>query len=194
MPSPVRLAHAVLKTRDVDGLTQRYCNILDAHVVFAKPGLLSFITYDDEHHRLGISAIHGEAVSATALTTGLSHLAFTFDNVRDMLVQYVKMRDLGTKPVFNVNHGPTLSFYYQDPDGNGVELLVDRFKTFQESQDFIDQNFDRNPVGIACDPEDLLRRAAAGETDEQLLYFDPAAPAVTPGHVKIDFKKLMAND
>jgi len=34
-----------------------------------------------------------------------------------------------------VNHRPTTSMYYRDPDGNRVELQIDNFPTAKEGQD-----------------------------------------------------------
>jgi hypothetical protein len=38
------------------------------------------------------------------------------------------------RPFYSINHGPTTSLYYTDPDGNRVELLVDNFATAGEGQ------------------------------------------------------------
>jgi catechol-2,3-dioxygenase len=192
MARPARLAHAVLKTFDVDRMTQWYMDALDARLVFGKPGALTFITYDDEHHRMGFLALPGDKLTSDPRAAGLAHLAFTFDNIRDLLGQYEKLRDLGRKPAFSVNHGPTLSFYYQDPDGNGVELMVDRFATAEEAQDFIDRYFDANPIGVDCDPEDLLARMRAGASDEELLFYDDRMPPAIPEFQPMKIDEVLA--
>jgi catechol-2,3-dioxygenase len=38
------------------------------------------------------------------------------------------------EPVIPVDHGPTTSFYYEDPDRNSVELFVDNFSTGNSQQ------------------------------------------------------------
>lgn len=35
-----------------------------------------------------------------------------------------------------VNHGPTTSIYYRDPDGNDIETQVDNFDTTAEADEF----------------------------------------------------------
>ena len=185
MPKPIRMAHAVLKTYDVEALRKWYCDALDARVVFEKLPMHSFISYDEEHHRLAFTKMGGPPLPNDPRAPGLLHIAYTYSTLSDLLGVYTKLRDLGVKPHFTVNHGPTISFYYSDPDGNGVEFMVDRFENAQAAQDLIDKVFDRNPVGIACDPEALLERKRAGATDEDLMFYDFEAPMVIPPYEEL---------
>lgn len=50
---PTRLAHVVLKTPNFTSMVAWYKPILGAHASSENPGL-SFLTYDDEHHRVAI--------------------------------------------------------------------------------------------------------------------------------------------
>lgn len=186
MPKPIRLSHAVLKSHNVERLRSWYCEALDAHVVFEQLPQLSFITYDEEHHRLGIALPPGNPEKlerAPAGAPGLMHLAFTYASLRDLLSVYERLGTSGTKPVFAVNHGPTVSLYYNDPDGNGVEFLVDRFADAKGAQDFIDEVFDRNPVGIAFDPDRALRQLREGVSEEQIMFYDKTLPMVDTPYI-----------
>jgi catechol-2,3-dioxygenase len=55
---PQKLAHVVRRTSRFDELVQWYCTVLGAEVVHTD-GILAFLTYDDEHHRIAIAAIPG---------------------------------------------------------------------------------------------------------------------------------------
>jgi hypothetical protein len=71
----------------------------------------------------------------------------------EFLDNYVRLRDRGIRPFFCVNHGPTTSMYYRDPDGNRVELQIDNFATAEEGQAWMhSEAFDRNPIGVEYDP------------------------------------------
>ena len=96
------------------------------HVVYQDEAL-SFMTFDDEHHRVALlhPPIPMEAKSAT--TAALHHSAYTFDTIDDLLERYTSLRDQGITPAVCVAHGVTTSMYYQDPDRNFVELQIDRF-------------------------------------------------------------------
>ena len=161
MASPAKLAHIVIKTGALQEMLDWYVSVLDGRVVFATDAF-AFMTYDAEHHRVGFLNIPG-AEKPGDLHTGLAHVAFTYDTLEELLDNYTRLKDTGTLPYWNVNHGPTTSMYYADPDGNNVELQYDNFKTDDELQQFVDSGkFNDNPIGIEYSPEDLIRGLAEG--------------------------------
>ena len=52
--------------------------------------------------------------------SGLLHIAFTFGSLQDLALAYLQRKENGILPYWCVNHGPTTSMYYKDPDGNDV--------------------------------------------------------------------------
>jgi catechol-2,3-dioxygenase len=180
MTRPIRLSHAVLKTYDVERLRRWYCDVLEARVAFEQLPMVSFITYDEEHHRLGIAMQTGEPTGPDPRVPGLAHLAFTYANITDLLNTYDRVRKQGIEPRYCVNHGPTISIYYDDPDGNGVELLIDRFTTAEEAQGFIDKHFAANPIGVEFRPSDKLEALRRGVSEEELCDYDATLPIFHP--------------
>lgn len=49
--SPTKLAHVVLRTNNLEKMLEFYCTFLGGQIVH-KTDVLSFMTYDDEHHRI----------------------------------------------------------------------------------------------------------------------------------------------
>ncbi len=96
---------------------------------------VAFLTYDDEHHRIAIARFPdaGKNIYGSA---GLDHVAFTYNNIHDLLTAYKQRKARGIVPSWSVNHGPTISLYYMDPDGNKVETQVDVFETMEEGKRF----------------------------------------------------------
>ena len=104
---------------------------------------------------------------------GLHHVAFTFPSMGELLDNYVRLRDRGIRPFFCVNHGPTTSMYYRDPDGNRIELQIDNFATAEEGQAWMrSAAFDQNPIGVEYDPDELVKRCNAGVPVAQLVVRD----------------------
>ena len=170
---PQRFGHAVLRSYDLPGLKDWYCSVLDAEVVLDLP-MVALLTFDDEHHRLGINQMSGEPVAPSAKTPGLAHLAYGYGTVDELLDQYLVMKGRGVTPNFCIHHGATLSFYYSDPDGNGVEFFTDVFSTNDDlAAYFASPGFARNPIGQPRDPEELLAQRAAGASAAELLSYDP---------------------
>ena len=111
---------------------------------------LAFLTYDDESH--------GSAIA-------------NLDVLRP-----------GTPAVsgrgeFGVNH---IAFYYQDPDGNRVELQVESCNSKDAFDYMRSEAFANNPVGVEVDPETLLARYRAGASEAELTARPDGKPSPIP--------------
>lgn len=170
--SPKRMCHIVLRVQPdkYKSMVDWYVAFLGGRVVWGND-VLSFITYDEEHHRIAITGRPGTIARSGDATNacGLAHVSFAYETLDELLTAYVQRRKLGIKPSWCVNHGPTTSIYYADPDGNEVETQVDNFCTAQEATEFMNSaSFVENPMGVDFVPEDLIRRLESGESDTEL--------------------------
>jgi catechol-2,3-dioxygenase len=130
---------------------------------------LAFMSYDDEHHRIALAEtpVGAEVPPGAA---GLDHVAYAFDTLGDLLSTYKRLKAAGIEPYWPINHGPSTSLYYHDPDGNGVELFVDNFETEAELKGWMEtETFRANPIGVRFDPDKLALRYEAGDPIEQLV-------------------------
>jgi len=169
---PAKLAHFVIRTPRYAESVGWWRTVLGAEIRHEND-FLTFLTYDDEHHRLAILSLPHLAENDRS-TAGLEHVAFTYDNLDALLATYERLKDVGITPIAPIHHGMTLSMYYADPDGNQVELQVDTM-TADEAETFMASDvFAANPIGVEFDPEDLVARRRGGETIESLLVYNPA--------------------
>jgi catechol-2,3-dioxygenase len=172
--TPTKLAHIVRRTGRFDDMVRWYETVFGAEVVHSD-GMLAFLTYDDEHHRFAIAQIPGLPDQAE-MAAGTDHVAFTYADLGDLLYTYERLAADGIEPYWSINHGPTTSFYYKDPDGNRVELQVDNFPTAEECNRWMRSgDFGKNPIGVVFDPKALVARYRAGEPVESLVV-RPALP------------------
>jgi len=159
---PSKLAHVVLRTSNFNSMKEFYKTFLGAQVAFENE-VFSFITYDDEHHRIGIVNIPIVGPK-NPLTAGLEHIAFTYKTLDELAMAYLQRKENGLKPFWTTNHGPTTSVYYKDPDGNILETQVDNFDTNEETDAFIQSSaYQTNPIGVDFEMEDLVKRLKSGE-------------------------------
>lgn len=148
-------------------MVQFYKDFLGAEAIYEND-ILTFLSYDDEHHRIAIVGIPGTK-DKDKETCGLEHIAFSFPTLSDLLLAYRQRKQKGIEPFWPVNHGPTTSIYYKDPDGNMLETQVDNFNTLREATAFMgSKEFAENPIGVDFDPEDLITRVSRGESDASL--------------------------
>ena len=102
-------------------------------------------------------------------STGLLHFALTFPSLTDLTLAYLQRKAHGIEPYWCINHGPTTSIYYRDPDGNDVETQVENFDTLEEACEFMDGPlYKENPIGTDFVPEELIKRLQSGE-DERVI-------------------------
>lgn len=150
---PMKLAHVVLRTTDLPRLEKYYLAFLDATVSF-KNEMMSFLRYDEEHHRIGMLAIPG-SIPKVPKAAGLAHIAFTYGTLSDLLKSYRKRKSAGIVPTWCVNHGPTISIYYKDPDGNEIETQVDiRPRRGRSIHDFWSIPYKPHRCGLSCGGSD----------------------------------------
>lgn len=167
--SPAKFAHIVLYTKKFQEMVDWYCHFLGASVTGASQGL-AFLTYDDEHHRIAIIETP-DYKDREPNTVGMAHFAYSYDTLGDMVHQYERLKASGVMPARTINHGPTTSMYYRDPEENAVEIQVDNFPTVDALNEwFATGIFNRNPIGVTFDFEEIVERHKAGEPEAVLLH------------------------
>ena len=167
---PDRLAHVALRTHRFGEVFAWWRDVLQAEVVFEN-GFIGFLSFDAEHHRVAVVQLP-ELAEAVPKTAGLDHVSFTYATLADLVATFERLAARGVRPAWAVNHGPTLSLYYADPDGNQAELQVDRFDTVEEATDFLKSPaFAHHPVGHSVNFDDLAQRFHEGEDEKMLLAY-----------------------
>ena len=165
---PIRMAHFVIRTNSYHAMVAWYRKVLLADVAFANDEL-TFLAFDEEHHRLAI-VNNPDLIDAPPNSTAIDHVAFTYTDLRSLLATYERLKEEGIRPAFCYNHGPTTSLYYADPNANKVELQVDNFATGAEaSAYFRSPAFAANATGTTFDPDVLLRKLRENVPEMELL-------------------------
>jgi catechol 2,3-dioxygenase len=122
VPSKHHLGHVHLKVRDIERSLAFYTDVLDLDVT-ERYGRFAFLTFGDHHHDLALQAV-GEDAPGPGRGVGLYHAAFECADAADLRAAYERLRerDVAVTPV---DHRISKALYFDDPDGNGVELYLD---------------------------------------------------------------------
>ncbi len=98
-------------------------------------------------------------------------LAFiTYDGLGDLLSTYRRLKADGIVPYWCINHGPTTSMYYRDPESNQIELQIDNYEKVEDLNAWMRGTaFSENPLGVEFDPERLIARFESGDPLEELV-------------------------
>jgi len=179
---PSQIAHFVLYTKRFAEMVPWYKTVFQMHASHEDENL-AFLTYDYEHHRVAIVQVPHMKDPQDGVA-GFHHVAFTYRSLHDLLVTHERLQTHGIRPYWAVNHGPTTSVYFRDPDGNRVEMQVDNFDSAEEGIAFCRlPEFAENPIGVDFEPAELLRRLRAGETEAALKV----RPNIGPRDLKSGF-------
>lgn len=163
--APKKLSHVGIRTTRLKEMRDWYKTVLNAEIRKELPAGMVFMTYDDEHHRLVLASMG--AVERPKMSAGHDHLCFTYANLGELIATYERLKAAGITPVTSVQHNLTTSFYYRDPDGNGVELSVDNLDP-SEWKEWMENMSAENPWGNEIDPEQLAKQYHAGVPEKEL--------------------------
>ena len=121
------LGHVVWRVTDRERAERFYGGVLGLSLCarFDEGGLkMAFFTLGN-HHDFAVMEVPGEGGRRSETAVGLHHVAFKIGTTMDELREAkAKLDDAGvaTTPV---DHEVTKSLYFEDPDGNGIEVYID---------------------------------------------------------------------
>jgi catechol 2,3-dioxygenase len=122
-----RIGHIHLKVSDLERSVKFYRDILGFEVTTLMGRQAAFLSAGGYHHHIGLNtweSAGGEKPPAGS--TGLYHFAILLPDRRELA--RVLRRIIDNKwPIDGAgDHGVSEAIYLADPDGNGIELYVDR--------------------------------------------------------------------
>lgn len=156
--------HVNLKTTRLHEMIAWYGRLVGAEPLF-RDAHGAWLSNDAANHRIALLAFPGFVDDPDKDTrTGMHHSAFEYDDFEELNASYLRLRKEGIGPTMCIDHGMTLSYYYQDPDGNFVELQCDAFGDWTQSSDYVRTSdvFHANPIGVFVDPAKVAETAASG--------------------------------
>jgi catechol 2,3-dioxygenase len=162
------LHHVGLRTARLDEMITWYELAIGAHAN-ARFGNVAVISNDRANHRLALSSYGVADDPERSSHVGLHHIAFEYAGLEGLLATYVRLKAHAILPHVTVNHGPTTSFYYLDPDGNSIELQSDNFGDWDASTRFAQgPEFAANRLGLFVDPDRMVELWEEGVSVEEL--------------------------
>lgn len=121
-----RLAHCGIYVCNVERQVQFYTRVLGLIVsdrgVSGRLGHeFAFLTAATDHHHQVVFISGRQPQNPTTV----NQLSFKVGGLGELKAMYGRAADAGIDVERQINHGNALSFYFSDPEGNGIEVYID---------------------------------------------------------------------
>src|SRR3954468_16134817 len=124
-----RIGHVHLKVADIERALKFYRDVLGFELTQRFGNQAAFLSAGGYHHHIGLNTWESKDGSPPPPgTTGLYHLAIVYPSRAELADALRRLIEAGIPLEGASDHGVSEALYLRDPDGNGVELYVDRPK------------------------------------------------------------------
>jgi catechol 2,3-dioxygenase len=124
MQYSTKIGHAHLKVRNLQRSIDFYTRFLALRVTEQVEDAYVFLTGGTFHHEIALQNVGLNAPHPLAHGTGLYHVAFEVPDKRSFAAAYRALTEAGVA-VATVDHYISWAMYFDDPDGNGLEIYWD---------------------------------------------------------------------
>ena len=123
----VRIGHVHLKVADLERSLAFYCGVLGFQLTQRYGPGAAFVSAGGYHHHIGLNTWESRGGKAPPRgTTGLYHVAILYPDRQSLADALRRLIEHQIPLDGAADHGVSEALYLQDPDGNGLELYVDR--------------------------------------------------------------------
>ena len=170
----VEIGHVHLKVADLDRALAFYQEVLGFELTARMGPSAAFLSAGGYHHHIGLNTWESRNGSPPPHgSTGLYHVAIRYPD-RASLADAVRRLVRAKVPLEGASdHGVSQALYLRDPDGNGLELYVDRPRDqWPRSAD--------GSLNMATEPLDLDALLAETQTTNMVPASTAASSALPP--------------
>jgi catechol 2,3-dioxygenase len=119
-----KIGHAHLKVGNLERSIAFYTRFLGLRETERVGNDYAFLTAGSFHHDIALQNVGPDAPQPPARGIGLYHVAFEVPDRRAFALAYQVLKEAGVS-VATVDHYISWAMYFDDPDGNGLEIYSD---------------------------------------------------------------------
>lgn len=123
----VRIGHVHLKVADLERSLAFYCGVLGFQITQRYGPGAAFISAGGYHHHIGLNTWESRGGRPPQRgSTGLYHVALLYPDQTSLADALRRLIEHQIPLDGAADHGVSEAIYLKDPDGNGLELYIDR--------------------------------------------------------------------
>ena len=119
-----KIGHAHLKVRDLQRSIDFYSRFLGLEVTEVVGNHYAFLTAGTYHHEIALQNVGPDAPQPPVRGIGRYHVAFEVPDKHSFVLAFRSLHEAGIT-VLAVDHYISWAMYFDDPDGNGLEIYWD---------------------------------------------------------------------
>lgn len=121
------VGHIHLKVTDLDRSIAFYRDVMGFDLKLRYGADAAFLAAGDYHHHIGLNTWDSKAAGPVLKNAaGMYHVAFLYPNRKALAEILQQVLDSGVVLTGKADHGVSEALYFDDPDGNGIEIYRDR--------------------------------------------------------------------
>ena len=121
------IGHTHLKVADLDRAVSFWQAVMGMDLMQRYGDQAAFLSWGGYHHHIGLNTWHSAGGTPPAKRhTGLYHVALLYPTRDDLVRAARRVADAGIDIYGHADHGVSIALYFDDPDGNGIEIYWDR--------------------------------------------------------------------
>ncbi len=122
-----RIGHVHLKVTDLNQSIRFYRDVLGFDVTQKSGTQAAFLSAGGYHHHIGLNTWHSkDGPTPDPRAPGLYHVAFLYPDRQALAQTLLQVVTSGVPILGAADHGVSEAIYFEDPDGNGIEIYRDR--------------------------------------------------------------------
>lgn len=126
-PEGTAIGHVHLRVSDLDRSIAFYGDLLGFSLQQKFGDEAAFLGAGGYHHHIGLNTWSSRNGPPTPPGhAGLYHAAILYPDNQSLAVAVKRVLDAGIDVYGAADHGVSIAFYFDDPDGNGIEVYADR--------------------------------------------------------------------
>ena len=126
-----KLGHANIRVRDVERSEKFYTEVLGLHVT-QRRGFTVFMSAREHSHELAIGAMGPDVLEPDATRIGTNHFAWEVDSFAELQAMVHHLNEKGVQILRSRNNSFSTGIYFNDPDGNGLEIYYEDLESFRK--------------------------------------------------------------
>jgi catechol 2,3-dioxygenase len=123
-PAGIRLGHVHLKVCRLERSVPFYTDVLGLRLT-ERTGRYAFLAVGAEHHSVALEELGVWTVRPSRRALGVAHVAFEVPDRTAFVTAHRRLLEAGV-PIIARDNGISWTFRFRDPDGNEIEIYLDR--------------------------------------------------------------------